>query len=425
MKKYITIIRDFLTKNTSSKQTVIKNTFWLLLAEGVSKGSVFFMTFVIAKFLGVEEFWKLSYVMSFAALYLVIVDYGLVNIMVREVTKQYNQTWPYLLNGIVMKILLWLLSLIVISIVAFFISSSDVFYYVLLYAAYNVINNIGEFIRAFFRPNEQMQHEAILKLINGILFFLIVGLATYYFRDIQAIIYAYLVCASLNLVLSLVYIYRYFDFHSNPPKLDRSLIVWMLKKWWILALWIFFVNLYINFDQFYLGYLWYNQDLWVYSLAYKMTFVYTIIFAMFYQTLLPRVTKNPTREMYIRWLKRASFINIGLVLLYGGFASFMYFQPYRDIGEFRESFLVFLALLLYCVFESYGHRWYINLLALWKDKHILKIFAICAVVNVLLNIIFIPLYSYRWAVGVNVFTYLVYFILSFLQLNRFLLDTQT
>lgn len=412
MKKYITLIRDFLTKNTSSKQTVIKNTFWLLLAEGISKGSVFFMTFVIAKFLGVEEFWKLSYVMSFAALYLVIVDYGLVNIMVREVTKDHDHAWQYLLNGMVMKIILWFISLIIIGTVAFFITSGEIFYYVVLYALYNVVNNIGEFIRAFFRPNEQMQHEAVLKLINWVLFLLIVWWATYYFGSIQMIIYAYLLSACINLIISLSYTYHYFNFHNDLPKFDRSLIVWMLKKWWILALWIFFVNLYINFDQFYLGYLWYNQDLWVYSLAYKMTFVYTIVFAMFYQTLLPRVTKNPTREMYIRWLKRASFINIGLVLLYWAFAYFMYVQPYRDIGEFRESFLVFLALLLYCVFESYGHRWYINLLALGKDKHILKIFVICSVVNVMLNVIMIPLYSYWWAVVVNIFTYMVYFWIS-------------
>ncbi|MEI8252606.1 MAG: hypothetical protein WCG25_02435 [bacterium] len=44
----------------------------------------------------------------------------------------------------------------------------------MIYCGYAIVNNIGEFIRSFFRPSEHMQYEAVLKIVNGILVILVI-----------------------------------------------------------------------------------------------------------------------------------------------------------------------------------------------------------------------------------------------------------
>lgn len=50
MRAVIQYIRSFLTENKTSKQTVIKNTFWLFVAEAVSKGSIAVVIILIGRF---------------------------------------------------------------------------------------------------------------------------------------------------------------------------------------------------------------------------------------------------------------------------------------------------------------------------------------------------------------------------------------
>jgi len=75
-------IKSFLFENKTDKQTIMKNTFWLMLAEGVSKWGMFFITILIARLLWPEQFGILSFVMSFVAMFIVITDFGLTKYLI-------------------------------------------------------------------------------------------------------------------------------------------------------------------------------------------------------------------------------------------------------------------------------------------------------------------------------------------------------
>lgn len=67
-------IKQYLTTNTSAQQTVIKNTFWLLLAEGVSKGLNIILMFRLAKLISVELFGQWNVINAVAGVSIVMVD---------------------------------------------------------------------------------------------------------------------------------------------------------------------------------------------------------------------------------------------------------------------------------------------------------------------------------------------------------------
>ena len=143
-------IKSYLLNNTSTKQTIIKNTFRLLIAEWVSKGSLFLISILIARQLWPEEFGVMSFVMSFVSMFIILTDFGLTTLMVREVSRDQSKLWEYFVNGNFLKVILGILTFILVWGVSHFIGKPD-FYIslILIYCGYSIINNIGEFISRF------------------------------------------------------------------------------------------------------------------------------------------------------------------------------------------------------------------------------------------------------------------------------------
>lgn len=410
----------YLFNNTSTKQTLFKNTFRLLVAEAVNKWSVLLVSLMVAKSLWPEQFWVMNFVISFIGMFIVLTDFWLTTLMVREVSKEKTQIGEFFIHWNLLKLILWCLTMGIVILASLLMWNNETYtYLIFVYCAYAVLTNISDFIKAFCRPSEHMQHEAILKVSNGIALFAFISYALYAQWDIYSIMYAFLAAWILNFVLSLVYIWIYKQERIHIGKIRLQTLYTYIKKWRMIGAGILFVNIYISIDQVILWYYWLTYDLGLYALAYKLSFVYTIIFAMAFQTLLPRLSQAPSQETYYSWIKRISKANILLFLAYQAIAIFLYTQTIRDLWVYRASIPIFMWLLFYCIFESYAHRWFITLMAMWKEKSTIYIFIICAACNALLNIIFVPHFSYMASVGANVITYMIYFFLTKYYIHRY------
>lgn len=154
----------------------MKNTFWLILAEGINKWSISLITILIARILGPEEFGMMSFVTSFVGMFVILTDFWLTTLMVREVSRDQSKLSEYLVN-FSLKVILGSITFCIVFVVSQFIGKGDIYIsLILIYSGYAIVNNIAEFLRAFFRPSEQMQHEAYMKIINGLLFMAIVDI---------------------------------------------------------------------------------------------------------------------------------------------------------------------------------------------------------------------------------------------------------
>src|SRR5436190_2810263 len=98
--------KSYLLQNRSTKQTLIKNTFWLMFGEGVAKIILFFNVILLTRYLGVEKYGKLSFALAFTALFSIIVDFGFNNIITREISKNTKVARKYIDNILVIKTLL-------------------------------------------------------------------------------------------------------------------------------------------------------------------------------------------------------------------------------------------------------------------------------------------------------------------------------
>src|SRR4030042_970888 len=117
------MIINFLFKNLGIRQTVLKNTFWLALAETISRLSKLILIIYVARILGVTDYGKFIFALAFVSLFVIFSDFSLPVITTREVSRGKEKEYPAILS---LKILLSLGALVLILISSFFIAFDPV-----------------------------------------------------------------------------------------------------------------------------------------------------------------------------------------------------------------------------------------------------------------------------------------------------------
>ncbi len=389
-------VKSFLFENKSDKQTIMKNTFWLMLAEGVSKWGIFFITVLIARMLWPEQFWVMNFVMSFVAMFIVITDFWLTTLMVREVSRDHSKVNDYLVNLSFLKIVLWIITFWIVWIVSQFIWKDDLYItLILIYCWYSIVFNFGEFVRAIFRPSEMMQYEALLKIINWVLMLVIVLYALFTYGDLVSIMYAYLISGVLSLIVSLVYVGRKFEI--GKIKLDKELIKNNLKSWWYMMWWLLFVWIISNTDKLILWFYWFDHELWIYSAANRLMWLVQLVITIYISSTIPNILKKYSLKKINKVIKHIllfTFIPLFSIIFFWDFIiNIIYWKEY--IAGKNILILFFISLIFLWVNTFF----YTYLNSTWYEKKIFHYTIITWILNILLNIILIPIYWSIWAVS--------------------------
>lgn len=396
MKKYITIIRDFLTKNTSSKQTVIKNTFWLLLAEGVSKGSVFILSILFARYLGPEDFGKYSYIVSIVSVFSVFADFGLSTIMLRELSRNGKDAEKYLVNWTLLKLTLSILVVLLILIVVFLINGSlDFLIYWLLYSVYSTIFNLWEFIRSYYRSSEKMENEALLKILTWLISISIILLFYHFYWSLYSIFMGFCVSGIVTTLISMCFVYYKIWGFKLRNHIDLKFINSLLWSWFYLLWWLFFIQIFVNIDQVLMWYFWLSNELWIYSAMYRIIFIFSAASQVFVNALVPNLLKKYS----FKKIKVSSWIILfsSLILLLLGFLLWESFIILLYWEKYKSGYMILMIQLLTFVIISLDHLYYLLLNSLGFEKKVFYFSIISWIINLWLNILLIPRFFWVWA----------------------------
>ena len=171
-------IKNLLFENMGVKQTIFKNIFWLMVGEGIYRFSGIILIIYIIRILGATEYGKFAFAMSFVSMFVILSDFGLSDITIREFSKNKENESEY--SAILsLKIFLSIGALIIMLIGSFFITLDPVIRKVIwILAVFILVNNFFFIIYSFFRARQQMEYEARVKIIQsltiiGIVFFVL------------------------------------------------------------------------------------------------------------------------------------------------------------------------------------------------------------------------------------------------------------
>ena len=396
-KKLFQNISDFIFKNSWFKQTVAKNSFWLLFSEFLSRVFTFLISLWVSNKLWANWFWTYTFVMSVVTFFVLIVDFGIGSLTFRELSKHPDQNEKYFVNGIFLKLILSVIVFIAVYIYTKIDGSITAYsLLIFLFLWHSILTNISEFLRVFFRPSEKMEREALLKIINGFSLLIFTLLFLCISQTLQSVFLWYLSSSIVNLVFSIIYVKKYFKFKTFS--IDYPFIKDLLKMSIPFCLGWLFVFFYSDVNIIILKYFRWEDVVWYFSAPYKLlTYIYilfnTLSLSMFKK--LVDASKNQDRfrhilNVFLKYNVLIALIFVVVLTLWWKWILGIYWK------EFVSSYTILLILSFILPFKAASYVYGSSLTALSKEYIRLYIQIFVAIISVSLNFILIPKYWPMW-----------------------------
>jgi O-antigen/teichoic acid export membrane protein len=397
LKWIISKSKAFLFTNTSSKQTVIKNTFWLMLAEWVSKGSIALITILIGRQFGTEIFGIYSYRWVILTFLIIFADLGLTTLLIRDYQHlELSQRYYYLSKWLQTK---WILSLIVVSIflLILYFTTDEVFirqiWLVLL--VYQLGNSFLEYLRGTFRSLQTSEVEFSIKLIQWTGNMALIPFI-YIFENVILIIVLQTVIICITSLYT-IYIVKKWQkiINKNTSLLTNK--IWLIRQGRLFAMsWLFLFWYYYVDTIFIKLFFWYDQ-VWIYNAIYQITIYMMTPLVILWKVLFPKFSK------WESWSHKVAVkltYKIAIFYIFISITTFI-FANELIITLYWPQYIKGLNALRILVFSPALLAWYIILSTYlswnWHEKLNLKFLIEAFIINLFLNFILIKDYWIEWA----------------------------
>ena len=402
-------IKKALFQNENVGQTIAKNTFWLSLSEFVGRSLRVAIIIYAARVLGASGWGTFSYLTSLAAVFTIFSDIGISTVLVREVAKRPEEENKYFSTTFFLKLALTVISFIMLVFITPFFTGIPISQFLLVaIGLLFIFDSFRRFGTSIFRAKERMEKEAFVNIGTQIIIVAGGFIALSITKTPESLATAYALGAGLGLVGA-----GYF-LRDNIRRLfsgfDKELVRSIIKDAWPLSLAAIFGMLLVNIDTVMVG--WFREAEYVgyYSAAQKpIALLYilpTLIVGGFFPALARSAREN--RDEFRRVFERAMGIivsvafpvTVGIMLTSSEIVTFVYGIEYAPAAAaFRILALTLLtafpvSILIHGVF-AYN-----------KQKSLVPLWVTGAILNVVLNLLFIPRYGISGAAWASFITQL-------------------
>jgi len=420
-------IKSILFNNIGTKQTILKNIFWLFVSNGISQFLKLILIIYIARILGATEYGKFNFALAFISLFILFSDFGLSSIITRDFSRDKKREKEFL-DILSLRILLSVGVLILILVSSFFITPDPLIRKVIWILAIVILTStFSDGFCDFFRARQKMEYVAGVQILEALALIIAGFFVLLNFPSLVNLSYAYLTAAFISLILIL------FFFHLKifPLKLSWQKVIWkkFLLMSWPIGLWLVFTSMYNYVDSTIMGHSgqitetgWYNA---AYTIVNFINLPAAIISASFYPALSVALwgTKEKIQKIWDYQIEIIVFLAIPLVvggiILAPKIIDFFYGQSFSP-SIFAFQILIGMAGI---VFLSGP---FTQILVVSNQQMKICLIALFGVLfNLSLNLILIPklsLYGASFAILITqllVFLSLFYSVLKFTSIKPF------
>jgi O-antigen/teichoic acid export membrane protein len=399
-----------------------RNIFYKFLSESTRILPALLFIYVARK-LGDENFGKLSFAYSFTGICIIVADFGLNTILIRNVSRQKELTREYVGNIFVLKMVLSAISILVMGLFVLFAGySSEVITLVIVFGGVMFFKTMVDFFCAVFNAYERMDREAFLKGTSQILLFLsgivilALGFGLFGLSNVFLIVY---------LVSSVVGFYMVYEgIASIRPSFNLRFWKYILRESLPLALTVIFTVIYFKIDVVMLSLIrGDNSEIGWYSAAMRLIELIGVVPALIVSALFPIFSslykesidslKKAYKTSFKYLLVIALPVAVGTLLLSERFIYIIYGK------EFAKAIPALQILVFALIFIFVNYILMNILVAVDKQKLNAIVAGTCVFVNITLNLCLIPHYGYLGAGVATVITEIVLFGLCLYFVTRY------
>lgn len=405
----------------SNIKTIAKNTVWLLVSQIITSLLGLLYLAYLMRHLGPEKWGIISFALSLTAILSLLLDLGLNTLITREIARDRSVTGKYSGNILVLKIVLSICVFVIVTIAVKFIgypgTVATVIELILLSIIFSAITQIFYNI---LQANEIMEYQAIGSMLNS--FLMLIGVLFAISQNYDVVGFAAIYTGTS--LLMLVYSASVCVMKVGMPQLMIDLPFWklILLEGLPIALGNSFSTIYFYIDSVMLYPMQGEAAVGWYNTAYRLFMYVLFIPVIMGTTLFPVISRltassqSSVKLAYEKFFKYMAMIGIplgiGTTLLAGKII-------YLLFGPNYENSIIALQILIWSAVFIFISSPFVTLFISLKMLRIgMKIAFVCAVFNILSNLIMIPLFSYIGASITTVLTELISFLLFFYASSR-------
>lgn len=394
----------------SGFQRYFASTGWSFASRMLSMGISFFVTAFVARNLGPSNYGQLSYAVSFVSIFAFIATVGIDNILYRDLIKQPDQSKTLLGTGFTIKVIAGAIATTICSGIALLFVTNDISRLLIFIISGTFVINAFQVINHEFQAKVQSKYPSIVTVIV-IAILNILKVAT--ILSHKGVIYLACILLLEPILYALLYIYMY---HT---KLHEKVTDWqyngktarlLLHDSWPLIFSTAFALIYSRIDQVFIKNLIDARSVGIYDAAVRIAEVWYIIPSIVVTALFPAIinAKKISTELYYSRLKNLALLLITLAIVISVpitlLASPLIYTLY---GSAFSGGIIILRVYVWATLGVFLGQLVINfLIAENYRKTLFFVSLIPMVMNVVLNILWIPHYGIAGAAYATLVSYI-------------------
>ncbi|MBI5221023.1 MAG: flippase [Candidatus Liptonbacteria bacterium] len=385
-------VKSLLLQNQNLRQTVAKNTFWLFFGQTVSRLIRTAIIIYAARVLGAEQWGVFAYALSVAALFTVLIDFGINAIITRESSRDLAIQERYFATALAIKLAMFaVVALILVLGMPVLVRQAEV--RALLWTVVLIIgfDSFKDFGAALSRAWEKMEIEAGIHILTNAAIVVAGFLALWLSPTPGALAWGYAVGTGVGMLVSFLPFRRYFQ--SLRQNFSWQLVRPIFVSCWPLALMGILGGLMLNTDTIMIGWFRDTAQVGYYAAAQRIGQLIYILPGLVAAALFPSLAKfaadrDRFRSLLDKSLTMLSLIAvpamIGGVILAQKIIVLLFGSAYAPAAA--SFFLMNLTYLPVFLAANLGNA----VFALNQERKLFGYFLIGAVGNAAFNLLFIP-----------------------------------
>lgn len=390
-------IKAFLFKNTSTKQTVAKNTIWLSISNFGGRIIKAGVIIYAARLLGTSGYGVFSYAITLAGFLTLFMDPGINGILIRDASKASEEERRTIFGTtFFIKICLLLIGVgVIIFIAPYFTTLPGAKVLLPIVAIILALDTLREFFFSLIRAREEMQKEAGVFLLTNLGILLFGFLFLYLAANPKSFSWGYVAGDAIGTIAAIIVLRGYLK--KIFSSFDKKLVAPILKAAWPFAISGALGLLFTNTDILIISWMRTASDVGIYSAAIRIVQTLYLVPGIIQFTTLPLLSRlaKKDNEKFRTVLERTLGvvfltsipIALGGIVLGTSIMGLVFGTAYQAGGL---SFKILMATLLF----DFPASILINaLFAYDNQKTLIVSSALGGVVNVGLDLLLIPIFS--------------------------------
>jgi O-antigen/teichoic acid export membrane protein len=398
--------------NGSYSRKIAKNATIIAAGRIVSAFLAAFTSILLIHYLGPERTGDLSFVVVYISIFSIFVNFGIDEIVIREISKDIERGKKFIGNAIIIKSILALCNISIAIAIASFLSfrfSQQRLGSIYIYSLSLIIFVFGPYNASFYAALKQGTFVifGLIKQIIELLFTLLLikcgwGLETYFILRLTAalIVQPWILWSAKKL-------------YKANFKPNRSMITYLLKNSLPIALSSSVIFIYMRIDQIMIDAMVNKKALGMYSAAVRYCELFNLIPTALIISSITIITKlynenyNEFNILYNRILRFLNLIAYPVIII--SFINSDYIMTLIFGSDFLPASNSVKILCWSLVSSFMGIIYYQVLIAANLQKENLILAIISSATNVILNLIFIPFMKERGAALATAISYFIIF----------------